>query len=99
MILPGDLIWNLSRVEQYDEGEGEGEETRRLEIDSAEEKRLAALFQSARYLKECSGIMTGTFTHSSMFCLGSLGKEIELGPPWELEEEYEARGTLLLQLR
>jgi hypothetical protein len=48
-ILPVDLIWNSPRVEQYDEGEAE--ETRRLEIYSTEEKRLAALFQSACYLQ------------------------------------------------
>jgi hypothetical protein len=47
-ILPVDLIWNSPRVEQYDEGEAE--ETRRLEIYSAEEKCLAALFQSSCYL-------------------------------------------------
>ena len=48
-ILPADLIWNSPRVEQYNEGEAD--ETRRLEIDSAEEIKLNALFQSARYLQ------------------------------------------------
>jgi len=47
-ILPADLIWNSPRVEQYNEGEAD--ETQRLEIDSDEEIKLNALFQSARYL-------------------------------------------------
>ena len=41
-ILPADLIWNSPRVEQYNEGKAD--ETRRLEIDSAEEIKLNALF-------------------------------------------------------
>jgi hypothetical protein len=48
-ILLADLIWNSPRVEQYNEGEAY--DTRRLEIDSAEEIELNALFQSARYLQ------------------------------------------------
>ena len=48
-ILPADLIWNSPRVEQYNEGEAD--DTRRLEIDSAEEIRESALLQSARYLQ------------------------------------------------
>ena len=41
-ILPTDLIWNSPRVEQYNKGEAD--ETRWLEIDSAEEIKLNALF-------------------------------------------------------
>ena len=41
-ILPVDLIWNSPRVEQYNEGEAD--KTQRLEIDSAEEIKLNALF-------------------------------------------------------
>ncbi|XP_066392096.1 uncharacterized protein [Miscanthus floridulus] len=48
-ILAADLIWNSPRFEQYDEDEADN--TRRLEIDSAEEVKLNALFQSARYLQ------------------------------------------------
>ena len=48
-ILLADLIWNSPRVEQYIEGEAD--ETWWLEIDSAEEIKLNALFQSARYLQ------------------------------------------------
>ena len=48
-ILPIDLIWNFPRVEQYNEGEED--DTRRLEIDSAEDVRESALLQSARYLQ------------------------------------------------
>jgi hypothetical protein len=38
------LIWNSPRVEQYDKGEVD--DSWRLEIDSAEEVKLNALFQS-----------------------------------------------------
>ena len=48
-ILLADLIWNSPRVEQYNESEAN--EARWLEIDSAEEIKLNALFQSARYLQ------------------------------------------------
>ena len=48
-ILPVDLIWNSPMVEQYNEGEID--ETRWLEINSAKEIKLNALFQSARYLQ------------------------------------------------
>ena len=41
-ILPADLIWNSPRVEQYNEGEAD--KTWWLEIDSAEEIKLNALF-------------------------------------------------------
>jgi transposase InsO family protein len=41
-ILSADLIWNSPKVEQYDEGEAD--DTQRLEIDSAEEVKLNALF-------------------------------------------------------
>ena len=41
-ILRADLIWNSPRVEQYNEGEAD--KTQRLEIDSAEEIKLNALF-------------------------------------------------------
>ena len=50
-ILPSDLIWRSSRVEQYEEGEAA--DTRRLELDTLEEQRLAALVQSAQYLQGC----------------------------------------------
>ena len=49
VILPVDLIWNSSRVEQYNKGEAD--ETRQLEIDSAEDIKLNALFQFARCLQ------------------------------------------------
>ena len=48
-ILPTYLIGNSPRVEQYNEGEVD--ETRRLEIDTAEEIKLNTLFQSTRYLQ------------------------------------------------
>ena len=41
-ILPADLIWNSPRVEQYNEGKAD--ETWRLEIESAKEIKLNALF-------------------------------------------------------
>ena len=44
-----DLIWNSPRVEQYNEGKAD--KTWWLEIDSAKEIKLNALFQSARYLQ------------------------------------------------
>ena len=50
-ILPSDLIWRSARVEQYEEGEAA--DTRRLELDTLEEQRLAALVQSAQYLQGC----------------------------------------------
>jgi hypothetical protein len=43
------LIWSSPGVEQYDEGEAD--DTRCLEIDSAEEVKLNTLLQSARYLQ------------------------------------------------
>jgi hypothetical protein len=48
-ILPADVIWNSPAVEHYDEGVSE--DSRRVDIDSLEEARYAALFQSARYLE------------------------------------------------
>jgi hypothetical protein len=48
-ILPMDLIWNSRRIEQYDEAEAEL--TRCLELDSAEEVRVNATLQLARYLQ------------------------------------------------
>jgi hypothetical protein len=48
-ILPADVIWNSPAVEQYDEGVSE--DSRRVDTDSLEEARCAALVQSARYLE------------------------------------------------
>jgi hypothetical protein len=48
-ILPDDVIWNSPAVEHYDEGISE--DSRRVDIDSLEEARCAALVQSARYLE------------------------------------------------
>jgi hypothetical protein len=48
-ILPADVIWNSQAVEHYDEGVSE--DSRRVDIDSLEEARCAALIQSARYLE------------------------------------------------
>jgi hypothetical protein len=48
-ILPADVIWNLPAVEHYDEGVSK--DSRRVDIDSLEEARCAALVQSARYLE------------------------------------------------
>jgi len=42
-------MWQLARVEMYQEGEAE--ESRRMELDSIEEERCNALVQSARYLQ------------------------------------------------
>ena len=47
--LPADLIWNSLRIEQYDEGEAE--HMRWLKLDSAEEVRVNATLQLARYLQ------------------------------------------------
>jgi hypothetical protein len=41
-ILPANLIWNPPRVEQYNKGEAD--DTQWLEIDSAKEVKLNALF-------------------------------------------------------
>jgi hypothetical protein len=48
-ILPADVIWNSPVVEHYDEGVSK--DSRRVDIDSLEEARCAALVQSARYLE------------------------------------------------
>jgi hypothetical protein len=48
-VLPADLIWTSPKIEQYKEGEAE--HTRRLELNSAEEVRVNATLQSARYLQ------------------------------------------------
>jgi hypothetical protein len=48
-ILPTDVMWESPAVEQYDEGILE--DSRRVDIDSLEEARCAALVQSARYLE------------------------------------------------
>jgi hypothetical protein len=47
-ILPADVMWESTIVEQYDEGISE--DTRRVDINRLEEARCAALVQSARYL-------------------------------------------------
>jgi hypothetical protein len=48
-VLPADLIWTSPKIEQYEKREAE--HTRRLELDSAEEVRVNATLQSARYLQ------------------------------------------------
>jgi hypothetical protein len=47
-ILPANVMWDSSAVEQYDEGISKY--SRRVDIDGLEEARYAALVQSARYL-------------------------------------------------
>jgi transposase InsO family protein len=44
-VLPADLMWTSSRIEQYDEGKAE--HTRRLELDGMEEVQVNATLQSA----------------------------------------------------
>jgi hypothetical protein len=48
-MLPADLIWTSPKIEQYEEEEAE--HNRRLELDSAEEVRVNATLQLARYLQ------------------------------------------------
>jgi hypothetical protein len=48
-ILPADVMWDSPVGEQYDEGISE--DNRRVDIDTLEEARCAALVQSARYLE------------------------------------------------
>ncbi|XP_039818390.1 uncharacterized protein LOC120680874 [Panicum virgatum] len=48
-ILPADVMWQSSAVEQYEEGVAE--DNRRVDIDSLKEARCAALVQSAKYLE------------------------------------------------
>jgi transposase InsO family protein len=48
-VLPADVMWESSTVEQYDEGISE--DSRRVDIDGLEEARCATLVQSARYLE------------------------------------------------
>jgi hypothetical protein len=57
-ILPADVIWNSPAVEHYDKGISE--DSRRVDIDSLEEARCAALVQSARYLEVSDATMTAT---------------------------------------
>jgi hypothetical protein len=47
-ILPVDVMWDSSAVEQYDEGISE--DNRCVDIDGLEEARCATLVQLARYL-------------------------------------------------
>jgi hypothetical protein len=48
-VLPADVMWEYSAIEQYDEGISE--DSRRVDIDGLEETRCASLVQSARYLE------------------------------------------------
>jgi hypothetical protein len=48
-ILPVDVMWDSTAVEQYDEGVSK--DSRQVDIDGLEEARCAALVQSARYLE------------------------------------------------
>jgi hypothetical protein len=48
-ILPAEVMWDSTAVEQYDEGISE--DSRRVDIDGLEEARCAALVQLARYLE------------------------------------------------
>jgi hypothetical protein len=48
-ILPADVKWESSAIEQYDKGISE--DSRRVDINSLEEARCATLVQSARYLE------------------------------------------------
>ena len=48
-MLPTDLLWQAPRLEHY--SEKEPEKNRSIDIDSAEEARVAALVQSASYLQ------------------------------------------------
>jgi hypothetical protein len=47
-ILPADVMWKSRTLEPYDDGISK--DSRRVDIDSLEEARCAALVQSARYL-------------------------------------------------
>jgi hypothetical protein len=48
-VLPADVMWESSAIEQYDEGISE--DSRRVDIDGLEEAHCASLVQSARYLE------------------------------------------------
>ena len=48
-VLPANLLWRAPRLEHY--SEEEVEKNRAIDVDSAEETRMAALIQSARYLQ------------------------------------------------
>jgi hypothetical protein len=48
-ILPANVMWQSPRLEMYEEGETD--DTRHLELDSAKEVRYNVLLQSARYLQ------------------------------------------------
>jgi hypothetical protein len=48
-ILPVDMMWKSPSLEMFEEGEADN--ARHLELDSAEEIRCNVLFQSARYLQ------------------------------------------------
>jgi hypothetical protein len=48
-IIPEDIMWQSPRLEMYEEGEAD--QARHLELDSAKEIRRNALLQSARYLQ------------------------------------------------
>ena len=47
VVLPSDIAFGAPRIQNYDENEAES--TRRTDIDSAEEHRLTAFIQHARY--------------------------------------------------
>jgi hypothetical protein len=87
-ILPADVMWESSAVEQYDEGVSE--DNRRVDIDRLEEARCAALVQSARYLegirryhdrnvKECS-FNVGNLV---LCCIQNTEGLHKLSSPWE----------------
>ena len=48
-MLPVDLLWQAPRLEHY--SEEEAEKSRAVDVDSAEDARVAALIQSASYLQ------------------------------------------------
>jgi hypothetical protein len=49
-VLPTDVAFGAPRIQHYDEGTAE--ETRKVDLDSIEEHRVAALMQHTRYKQQ-----------------------------------------------
>jgi hypothetical protein len=60
-ILSADVMWQSPRLEMYEEGEAD--DARHLELDSAEEVRCNVLLQSPATYKASVFTMTGTFNN------------------------------------
>jgi hypothetical protein len=58
VVLPSDVAFGAPRMQFYEEGEAE--QTRRIDLDSLEEKRLAAVMRQARHTNSYVGIMIAT---------------------------------------